>query len=60
MNERYIISVVDNILLLFIYFISSNAFRLQICLHTKVSHNILTNHTFDFHNSTILAFIPDR
>ena len=25
-----------------------------------VSHNVLTNHTFDFHNSTIFAFIHDR
>ena len=28
--------------------------------NSLVSHSILTNHTFDFYNSTIFAFIHDR
>ena len=38
----------------------------ELCIKSRntpnsfISHSILTNHTFDFHNSTIFTFIYDR
>ena len=58
----------DNI---YIYIYISRNWNKKICEHKKdfktgkttkslVSHNILTNHTFDFQNSTIVVFIHDK
>ena len=33
---------------------------LKLIMQQTLSHNILTNHTFDFQNSAIFAFILDR
>ena len=33
---------------------------LKLVTNSLVSHNILTNHTFDFQNSAIFAFIHDK
>ena len=37
-----------------------NDFKTGNTTNSLVSHNILTNHTFDFQNSAMFAFIHDK